>query len=99
MEWGTELSMAQKLSPRSAVTIGCGVYGNTREAALVGNYKIFSRYRRNFLRSWLFYELEPEISWPRNAAGQYLAKFAITARIEVVFEGHAANERSGGGWP
>lgn len=99
MEWGTELSMTRELSPRSAVTLAGGVYGNTRDAALVGNYKIFTRYRRNFLRSWLFYELEPEISWPRNEAGQYLAKFAITARIEVVFQGHAAKERSGGGWP
>ena len=99
MEWGTELSLARELSPRSAVTVGAGVYGNTRDAAMVGSYKIFTRYRRNFLRDWLFYELEPEVFWPRNEAGQYLAKFAITARIEVVFQGNAAKERTVGGLP
>lgn len=99
LEWGTELSLAKELSPRSAVTVGAGVYGNTRDAAMVGSYKLFTRYRRNFLRSWLFYELEPEVSWPRNEAGQYLAKFAITGRIEVVFQGDAAKERHGGSWP
>ena len=99
LEWGTELSLAKQLSPKSAVTFGGGVYGNTRDAAMMGNYKLFTRYRRNFLRSWLFYELEPEVSWPRNEAGQYLATFAITGRIEVVFQGDAAKDRSGGGWP
>lgn len=98
LEWGTELSLARKLSPKSAVTVGGGVYGNSRDAAMVGSYKLFTRYRRNFLRSWLFYELEPEVSWPRNAAGQYLTTFAITGRIEVVFQGDAAKDRSGGGW-
>lgn len=89
LEWGTELSMIRQLSPTSAITVAAGVYGNTRAAALVGSYKLYTRYRRNFLRSWLFYELEPEVSWPRNDAGQYLATFAITGRIEVVFEGSA----------
>ena len=91
MEWGTELSMIRQLSPLSAITLTGGAYGNTSASAMVGNYKIFTRYRRNFLRSWLFYELEPEVSWPRNDAGQYLAKFAFTARIEVVFQ-RAAGE-------
>ncbi len=99
MEWGTELSLLKELSPRSAITVGGGIYGNTSASAMVGNFKVFTRYRRNFLRSWLFYELEPEVSWPRNVAGQYLATFAITGRIEVVFQGDAAKDRSGGSWP
>jgi len=99
MEWGTELSLLKELSPRSAITLGGGIYGNTSASAMVGNFKTFTRYRRNFLRSWLFYELEPEISWPRNELGDYEAKFAITGRIEVVFQGDAGKERHGGGWP
>ncbi len=96
-EWGTELSMIRQLSPRSAITVAAGIYGNTSASAMVGSYKVYTRYRRNFLRSWLFYELEPEVSWPRNTAGQYLATFAITGRLEVVFEGSAAANGKGVG--
>lgn len=87
MEWGTELSLLRELSPRSAVTLAGGVYGNTSIADAVGNYRILARYRRNFLRSWLFYELEPEISWPRRADGSFPSNLALTFRIEVMFQG------------
>jgi hypothetical protein len=99
MEWGTELSMIHQLSPRSAITVAAGIYGNTSASAMVGSYKIYNRYRRNFLRSWLFYELEPEVSWPRNEAGHYPATFAVTGRIEVVFQGDAAIRGRVGTWP
>lgn len=98
MEWGAELSASRELSPKSAITVACGVYGNTSASTMVGSYKVYTRYRRNFLRSWLFYELEPEVSWPRNVAGQYLTTFAVTGRIEVVFEA-AAKDRHAGSWP
>lgn len=87
MEWGTELSLIRELSPRSGITLAAGVYGNSSNTDGVGNFRILARYRRNFLRSWLFYELEPEVSWPRQAGGSYPANFAFTFRIEVMFQG------------
>lgn len=86
MEWGTELSLIRELSPRDGITFTGGVYGTTGIDE-VTNYRILARYRRNFLRSWLFYELEPEISWPRNNDGSVPTNFAVTFRIEVVFQG------------
>jgi len=87
MEWGTELSLIRELSPRSGITLTGGVYGKSSTDDAVENYRILARYRRNFLRSWLFYELEPEISWPRSVNGSFPTSLALTFRLEVVLQG------------
>lgn len=89
VEWGSELSLLRELSPKSAITLTGGVYGNTTTAGLADNFRLFALYRRNFLRPWLFYELEPEISWPRDPTGYYPADIACTFRLEIVFQGIA----------
>jgi hypothetical protein len=91
IEWGTELSLLQELSPKSAFTLTGGLYGVSSTAGLVSNYRILARYRRNFLRDWLFYELEPEVNWPRDQWGSYSPVYAFTFRFEVVFQGAAAD--------
>ncbi|MGE5699554.1 MAG: hypothetical protein ACM31N_05755 [Deltaproteobacteria bacterium] len=92
LEWGTELSVLRQLSPLSAISLAGGVFGSTRPVAVVDSYRIYTRYRRNFLRSWLFFELEPEISWPRNAGGAYTSAMAFTFRVEVVFQGKSSGD-------
>jgi len=91
LEWGSEISMIRALSPRSAITLTGGLSGITNSSALVQNYRLLARYRRNFFRNWLFYELEPEISWPSESDGSYPAELAFTFRIEVVFQGTATH--------
>lgn len=90
LEWGTELSLQRELSTRDAVTLAGGIAGDTRPSAQAEVYRIFTRYRRNVLRTWLFVELEPEISWPRTDGGGYPAAFAFTFRIESLFQGSGA---------
>jgi len=92
LEWGTELSLIRELSPKSSITLTGGIYGHSTSNALVENFRILTRYRRNFLRSWLFYELEPEISWPRGSDGKYSPTLAVIGRIEVAFRGVAARK-------
>jgi len=87
MEWGTELSLIRELSPKSGMTLTGGVYGNTSTYDVVGNFRVLARYRRNFLRSWLFYEVEPEVSWPRQTSGSFTTNLALTFRLEVMFHG------------
>jgi hypothetical protein len=99
LEWGTDLSLLRELSPRSALTVSGGLFGHTRPSALVDTYRILARYRRNFLRPWLFYELEPEVSWPRDPVGAYTTAYAFTARLEVVFQGTAAMTKKPPGSP
>ena len=89
LEWGSELALLHELSSRSATTVAAGIYGNTGLDDWITNYRIYATYRRNFLRDWLFYELEPQISWPRQSDGRFPPIFAFTARLEVVFQGRA----------
>lgn len=87
IEWGSELSLLHELSPRSALTVTSGIYGNTGIDDWITNYRVQLLYRRNFLRSWLFYELEPQITWPRQDDGTFKTNYAFTVRLEVVFQG------------
>ena len=92
LEWGSEVSLTRQLSPKSAITLLGGVYGNTTSSALVQNYQILAVYRRNFLRNWLFYELQPQVAWPRGSDGSLSATFAFTFRIEIAFQGTTAKK-------
>ncbi len=87
VEWGSEFSLIRELSTRSAVTVTAGAYGNTSLNDWMNNYLLRVRYRRNFLRSWLFYELEPEMSWPRQPDGSFASNYALTLRLDIVFQG------------
>jgi hypothetical protein len=92
LEWGSELSLSRELSSKSGINLTGGVYGNTTSSAMVQNYQILARYRRNFLRKWLFYELEPQVTWTRNTDGSLPATFAFTFRLEIAFQGTTAKK-------
>jgi hypothetical protein len=91
LEWGTELSLVRELTSKNAITATAGAYGNSNLDDVINNYRLSVRYRRNFLRSWLFYELTPEVSWPRQADGNFLTNYALTLVLEVVFQGSSAD--------
>ncbi len=90
LEWGSELSLLHEISPKSAITLAGGVYGNTTASSLVSSYKVYTRYRRNFLRDWLFYEVEPEVNWQRGTSGSFTNIYALTLRLEIAFKGASA---------
>ncbi len=99
MEWGTELSLIRELSSKSAVTLTGGIYGNTGIDDVISNYRLLARYRRNFLKSWLFYELVPELSWPRQADGLFPANYGMTFILEVMFKGNSSERKDKPGDP
>lgn len=99
LEWGTDLTLIHEQSSRSAITLAAGVFGNTSLDEVISNVRVLVRYRRNFLRSWLFYELEPEISWPRSGDGEFRTRFAISFLVEVVFKGTVAGKAKKDGMP
>lgn len=96
LEWGSELSLIKGLREGRAITLAGGAYGITTSSAVADNYRLLARYRSNFLRTWLFYELEPEIAWPRDSNGKYPATLAITFRLEIVFQGNYNNNQHAG---
>jgi hypothetical protein len=51
----------------------------------IDNYRVGTRYRRNFYRPWLFFEIEPEVTWPKKVDGHREPLFATTFLIEFQF--------------
>lgn len=64
-EWLASLVLYQKLSDISALSYESSYVGVSDPRTYTTNVRLAIRYRRNFYRSWLFYEVVPEISWPR----------------------------------
>ncbi|MDD2541743.1 MAG: hypothetical protein PHH28_11965 [Desulfuromonadaceae bacterium] len=93
LEWGSELSLTRQLSSKAALTFKGGIYGNTTASSQIQNYLLLARYRRNFLKPWLYYELEPQLSWPSDPIGIQHTRFDVTFRLEIVFQGTTANEK------
>jgi len=85
VDWVSELSLYRQLSPKDAISLDISAWMPTRPEAQWNNFRVGSRYRRNFFRSWLFYEIEPEISWPRNEFRDRTSVSAITFLVEVQF--------------
>ena len=86
-EWGTELSLLHKISPKSAITFAAGASGATRPAWIALNYRVLTRYRRNVFREWLFLEGEPDVHWPRKEDGSRKPVWGATLRVEILFAG------------
>ena len=85
--WGTELSLFHALSGSSSFKVGGSVRGDTRPAVEVQNYRVYTGYRRNILRPWLFCELEPDVNWPLREDGTRDLVWGATFRLEVYFLG------------
>jgi hypothetical protein len=83
--WNTGISLITQLTPKSAISYDTSMWGVSHPDWVVQNYRIGSLYRRNFYRPWLFFELSPEVTWPKDASGQRNSTFAFTATLEAQF--------------
>ncbi len=85
--WSTGLSLNQRLNQHSALSWFVKTHGETRPDYLTTNYGLGVRYRRNFLRPWLFYELEPAYAWLREEPEDDREGTALfTFRLEVFLD-------------
>jgi hypothetical protein len=83
LEWLSELAALAKLGSRSAVYAVGGLRGYSSESATVDRYFAATRFRRDFWRRWLFFELEPQVYWPWRPVGERLTTYAVIFRLEV----------------
>lgn len=84
-ELNSELALLRQISKKSAISFSLGASGYT-DPSTFDTVVISSRYRHNFFRDWLFYEIEPAVSWPKNDQGERDALSSITFRVEIQFE-------------
>jgi len=83
--WGTVLTLYDRLSTVTVLALEAGVKGTTHPENRVERYRLATRLRSNFLRDWLFLQLEPEYFWPRDTQGEYHLYRGITFSLEMQF--------------
>jgi len=88
IEWVTQLAALRGLGPRSAISVAGAIEGAQRSPVGVDRYRVYTRYRQDFYRRWLFFELEPQIAWPWNPSLGRYKEHSFTFRLEVQFQGN-----------
>lgn len=66
--WNTGISFITQLTAKSAISNDTSMWGVNSPVWTIQNYRVGSRFRQNFYRPWLFFELAPEITWPQDAS-------------------------------
>ena len=83
--WNTGISLITQLTPKSAISYDTSMWGVNHPEWTIQNFRVGSRYRRNFYRPWLFFEFEPEVTWPKDASGRRNSAYAAMATLEIQF--------------
>jgi hypothetical protein len=83
--WNTGISLLTQLTARSAISYDTNMWGVNHPEWTIQNYRVGIKYRRNFYRPWLFFELEPEVTWPKDASGHSNSAYAFMATLEMQF--------------
>ena len=83
----TSLVLFHRINEKSALSYESSINGITKPYALTTDYRLGIRYRRNIYRKWLFYEIAPQVTWPKlSSTDERHSVFAATFRLEVFFE-------------
>lgn len=95
VEWRTGLIGFRQLNRRTAIRSELGAFGYTRPSFEAEEVFVNFRFRRSFLRDWLFYELQPEYAWPLDEdTGKRRGDWRFIFTLEIQFENRAhARER------
>jgi len=91
VDWRTSVIGFRQLDLRTALRSEVGAFGYTSPRFDTEEYFAALRFRRQFARPWLFYEIQPERAWPLDLeTGKRGADWRLTFTLEIQFE----NERS-----
>lgn len=97
VEWGTRLSYQLRLSEKDALSYFGAIAGETDPENLTRSYALGVRYRRNFLRPWIFFEIEPSYAWRRESVEESRSSlWLLTLRLEFLEERHNRRAQQGG---
>ncbi|MDX1624881.1 MAG: hypothetical protein R3323_00080 [Wenzhouxiangellaceae bacterium] len=90
MDWRTGLIGFRQLNRETAIRSEIGAFGFSRPGFDAEEYFVNFRFRRSFLRSWLFYEIQPEYAWPVDQqTGRRRSDLRMIFTLEVQFENAA----------
>ena len=93
IDWRTGLVGFRQLNRRTAIRSELGAFGETSPDMLTEEVFINFRFRRSFLRDWLFYELQPEHAWPiDDETGERRSDWRFIFTLEIQFENPAIRD-------
>lgn len=81
--WQHNLYCMQRLSQSSALITGFYIEGLNKPNYRTEEYLISTRWRKNAVRDWLYFELEPFVLWRRDES--FSASYGMAFRIEGFF--------------
>jgi len=64
MDWVQTLVLFQRINNKSSLSYETSVRGISKPVWQAIDYRLAFRFRRNFHRKWLFFEISPEMTWP-----------------------------------
>lgn len=83
LEWSTQGTWLRRLDNKTAISVRAGVKGETEPRQLLKEGWTTFRYRKNFWRPWLYYEVEPGLSWHEKE--DYDTEPTLALRLEIQF--------------
>lgn len=99
VDWLQAFILYQRLDKKTSLSYESSASGITEPNTLATNYRLAVRFRKNFHRKWLFYEIAPEMTWPvtydeerEEVVKDRRSKWLIFFRFEVHF-GNAYKKR------
>jgi len=99
IDWLQAFVLFQRFSKKTSMSYESSVSGITEPRTMAVNYRLGVRYRKNFHREWLFYEVAPEVTWPvtlsddrQNVLNERRSVWRILFRLEIHF-GNAYKKR------
>jgi len=64
VDWLQAFILFQRLDKKTSLSYETSATGITEPISQTIDYRVAVRYRKNFHRKWLFYEISPEMTWP-----------------------------------
>lgn len=99
VDWLQAFVLYQRVNKKTSLAYESSVSGISEPQTLALNYRLGLRFRKNFHRRWLFYEVAPEMTWPITLDEERLtvekerrSKWLLFFRLEVHF-GNAYKKR------
>lgn len=99
IDWLQAFVLYRRVNKKSSLSYESSVTGISEPNTLATNYRLGIRFRKNFHRRWLFYEIAPEVTWPvtldeerMEVVKERRSKWLLFFRLEVHF-GNAYKKR------
>ncbi|MCP5076513.1 MAG: hypothetical protein GY951_00410, partial [Psychromonas sp.] len=86
LELGSGLILYQYISATQALNYKASLTAQEKPEHYISNYHLSVTYRHNILRKWFYYEIIPELNWPKELDSIRDRESKITLRLEVLFD-------------